>query len=552
MKKIFICSLVFSLFLFFSCSKERNEQNKKIDNISQNNNVIKKDKDKYGDLLIEGSISDANNLIPIIANDLTSQNIASLVYNGLVKYDKDLNIVGDLAEKWDISGDNKEITFYLHKNVKWHDEVPFNADDVIFTYKTIIDNNTPTPYDGDFRKISKIEKIDNYTVKVVYDKPYAPALASWAMSILPKHLLEGTDITKSVLQRMPIGTGPFKFEKWNSGSSIELKANYNYFSKAPYLNGYILKIIPDSTSMFMELLKNKIDLMELTPIQFNKQTDSPRFTEHFNKYTYLSDTYTFIGYNLKNEIFKDKKVRYALTYATPKKEIISGILLGLGQEATGPYKPGTFWYNNNVKTFPYDLDKSNKLLDEAGYIYNKQKGIRIKNGIPLKFTIITNQGNDNRRKVAEILQENWSKIGVKVDIRILEWATFINEYINKRNFDAVVLAWTIVPDPDLYDVWHSSRCKEGGLNFTCYENPDLDKLIEKGRETLDKEERRKIYFKIQEILAEEQPYTFLYIPDALVAIHKRFKNIQPAPAGIKYNIEDWFVPETDRIYKFVP
>ena len=549
MREFAIYFLILFLSFFSSCSRE-NQENEIIDNTSKNE--VKRDIAKYGGIAIEGSISDANNLIPILANDLTSHSIASMVYNGLVKYDKDLNIVGDLAQKWDVSTDNKVITFYLRKDVKWHDGTAFNADDVIFTYKTIINDSTPTPYDGDFRKIANVEKIDNYTIRVLYNIPYAPALASWSMSILPKHLLEGKDITKSFLQRAPIGTGPFKFEDWASGSAIKLKANNNYFAKGPYLDGYMLKIIPDSTSMFLELLKSRIDLMELTPIQYVKQTDDSKFSNNYNKYTYLSDTYTFVGYNLKNELFNDKRVRHALSYATPKEEIIAGVLLGLGQPATGPYKPGTFWYNKEVKKYPFNLDEASKLLDEAGYVYNSKSGLREKDGKAFKFTIITNQGNENRRKIAEILQDSWKKLGIKVEIRVLEWATFINEYINKRNFDAVVLGWNIVVDPDLYDVWHSSRCKEGGLNFTCYENPEIDRLIEEGRETLDKNKRKEIYYKIQEILAEEQPYTFLYIPDALVAVHRRFENIKPAPAGIKYNIEEWFVPEGKRIYKYLP
>jgi len=313
MRVFAIYFLILFLSFFYSCSRE-NQKNEIIDNTSKNE--VKRDRTKYGDVVIEGSISDANNLIPILANDLTSHTIASMVYNGLVKYDKDLNIVGDLAQKWDVSTDNKVITFYLRKDVKWHDGTAFNADDVIFTYKTIINDSTPTPYDGDFRKIANVEKIDNYTIKVLYNTPYAPALASWSMSILPKHLLEGNDITKSFLQRAPIGTGPFKFEDWASGSAIKLKANNNYFAKGPYLDGYMLKIIPDSTSMFLELLKSRIDLMELTPIQYVKQTDDSKFSNNYNKYTYLSDTYTFVGYNLKNELFNDKRVRHALSPCT--------------------------------------------------------------------------------------------------------------------------------------------------------------------------------------------------------------------------------------------
>jgi len=143
--------------------------------------------------------------------------------------------------------------------------------------------------------------------------------------------------------------------------SIKLKANKNYFQNGPYLDGYVLKIIPDQTSMFLELLKNRIDMMELTPIQYVKQTDNSKFTDSYNKYTYLSDTYTFVGYNLKNDLFTDKRVRQALSYATPKEEIVSGVLLGLGEVANGPYKPGTYWYNSNVRTYPYNLEEAKKL-----------------------------------------------------------------------------------------------------------------------------------------------------------------------------------------------
>jgi len=247
----YIYFLILFLSFFYSCSRE-NQKNEIIDNTSKNE--VKRDRTKYGDVVIEGSISDANNLIPILANDLTSHTIASMVYNGLVNMVR-LKHSWGLSRKWDVSPDNKVITFYLRKDVNGMMEHLSCQNDVIFTYRTIVNDSTPTPYDGDFRKIANVEKIDNYTIKVLYNTPYAPALASWSMSILPKHLLEGNDITKSFLQRAPIGTGPFKFEDWDSGSAIKLKANPSYFGKGPYLDGYVLKIIPDLTSMFMELLK---------------------------------------------------------------------------------------------------------------------------------------------------------------------------------------------------------------------------------------------------------------------------------------------------------
>jgi len=304
----------------------------------------------YGDIMVEGSIGDASNLIPILSTDSTSHGIASMIFNGLVKYDKDLNIVGDLAQSWDISEDGLVITFHLRKGVKWHDDHPFTADDVLFTYQVTIDPKTPTAYSGDFLKVKKAEVLDPYTFRVIYDRPFAPALTSWSASILPRHLLEGKDITRTPLSRHPIGTGPYMFKEWKTGQKIVLISNPDYFEGRPYIDGYIMRIIPDMATMFLELRAKGIDRMGLTPLQYTRQTENRFFRRNFNKYRYLSFSYTYLGYNLKNPLFKDKCVRQAISYAINKEEIIQGVLLGLGKVATGPFKPGTWVYNSRTKS----------------------------------------------------------------------------------------------------------------------------------------------------------------------------------------------------------
>jgi len=530
--------LVILLFLISGCSKDNGETVKR-----------KPDSSKFGDSLIEGSIGEPSNLIPILATDSASHSVASLIYNGLLKYDKNLNLIGDLAYKWDVSADKRIITFYLRKGIKWHDGTEFTSKDVKFTYETIIDNNTPTAYDSDFRMIDKIETTDDYTVKVYYKIPYAPALSSWTMSILPSHKLKGIPITKSELQRSPIGTGPYKFKEWKSGQFITLEAYDNYYEGIPNIARYTMKIIPDTSTMFLELLNKNIDMMVLSPLQFAKQTSNPRFASDYKKYSYLSNSYTYIGYNLKHPFFKDKKVRQALSYATPKDDIIKGVLFGLGKPADGPFKPGTIWYTDNVSKYDYNIEKAKVLLKEAGFEDKNGDGILEKDGKPFSITISTNQGNTTRSAIAEILQHSWKKLGIKVEIRILEWATFITEYIDKRNFEVVILGWTIPMEPDPYDVWHSSRCGGKNLNFICYQNKEVDELIEKGRVEFDMEKRKDIYHKIAKILADDQPYTFLFYPESLIALHKRFKNIEEAPAGIMHNFIDWYVEKDQRKYK---
>ncbi len=501
-------------------------------------------KPTYGDTLVEGTIGEPSILIPMLAGDSASHAVAGLIFNGLVKYDKDLTLTGDIAESWDISKDGLVITFHLKKGVKWTDGVEFTAEDVMFGYKTIIDDKTPTAYSEDYKQVKKAEMPDKYTFRVTYEKPFAPALSSWgSLPVIPKHLLEGKDITKSELGRNPVGMGPFKLVKWTPGSEVVLESNPDYFDGRPYISRYVYRVIPDPATMFLELQAGGVDWMGLTPLQYTRQTESEYFEKNFNKFRYPVFSYTYMGFNLKHPWFKDKRVRQALAYAVDKDEIVHGVLFGLGKAATGPYVPDTWPYNPNVKKYEYNPEKAKELLLDAEWKDTDGDGLLDKDGRPFEFTILTNMGNSLRMKTATIIQWRLEMIGIKVKIRALEWSTLINEFIDKRRFEAVVLGWSIGLDPDQYDIWHSSKTKEKEFNFGSYNNPEVDALLEKGRRTFDINERKKSYYRIQEILADELPYLFLYVPDALPIVHARFHGIEPAPIGIGYNIHKWYVPE---------
>ncbi len=545
-----ICLVLMALVLSlpFACSDKQKEPEQK-SNVQED---TKKWEPAYGDAIRVGSIGDASNLIPMLVSDSASRDITGLVYNGLIRYDKDIKPEGELAERWEISNDGKTITFFLRKGVKWHDGEPFTAQDVLFTYKTMVDPKTPTAYAGDFQQVKTAEAVDDYTFRVTYEKPFAPALMSWGISIIPRHLLENQDIVSSSLSRNPIGTGPYRFDHWTTGQEIVLKSNPDYFEGRPYISEYDYRIIPDPATMFLELKSGGLDWMGLTPVQYSRQTTGKDFNEQFSKYQYLSFAYTYLGYNLLSPFFQDKRVRQALSYAIDKKGIIEGVLLGLGIPATGPYKPDMWVYNPNVKKYPYDVEKAKALLKEAGWEDTNGDGILDKDGRPFAFTILTNQGNSQRADTGVIIQSNLKKIGIDVKIRVVEWAAFLKEFIEKKNFEAVIMGWTIPPEPDLYDVWHSSKTKEGELNFISYKNPVVDNLIELARHEFDQEKRKEYYFKIQDILAEDQPYTFLYIPEALVCINSRFKGIKPAPIGIAYDFTHWYVPKELQKYTVTP
>lgn len=497
---------------------------------------------KYPNAITVGSLSDAKRLIPLLASDSASAEISGHIFSGLTKYDKNIKLTGDLAESWDVGPDGLVITFHLRKGVKWHDGKEFTSDDVLFTYQKVTDPSIPTPYSSNYGPVKKVEAPDRHTVRVTYKEPFASALESWGMGIIPRHALEGNDPAAPETNRNPIGTGPYKLKEWITGQKIVLEAFDDYFEGRPNIDRIVSRIIPDPATMFLELKFGGIDFMGVTQPQYKLQADTDFFNKYFQKFRYPSFGYTYLGYNLLNPLFSDKRVRQAITYAINKKELIAGVVLGYGMPLTGPFPPESWAYNHAVKGYDYNPGMSLKLLSEAGWEKNAS-GVLEKNGEPFSFTVLINQGNEARLKTAQIIKEQLKRVGIEMNIKVLEWQAMLHEFIDKKKFEAVIMGWALSRDPDIYDIWHSSKTKEGEFNFISYKNEEVDRLLIEGRQTFDMVKRKKIYHRIHEILADEQPHTFLYVPDALPVLHKRFKGVEKAPLGIMYDFIHWRVPK---------
>ena len=502
-----------------------------------------------GDAIVVGSIGDASRLLPILATDSASGDIVGLLFNGLLKYNERLEIVGDLAESWTVSEDGLAITFTLRPNVRWHDGAPVTADDVKFTYEKLIDPSVHTPFSSSYELVQSVEILDARTVRITYRQPFAPALESWMIGIMPKHLLEREDLNTTAFLRHPIGDGPFRFVRWKTGELIELAANGDYFEHRPYIDRYLYRIIPDQATLFLELLTNGVDHTGLSPLQYRRQTSSPFMERAYRKFRYPSFGFTYLGYNLQDARFADVRIRRAINLAIDKQAIIDGVLYGLGSAATGPYPKESWACDPSVAAGGYDPAAAKTLLAEAGWIDRDGDGWLDRDGRPFRFTIMTNQGNEVRRQVAELVQQQLKAVGIDVKIKVIEWSTFVHEFIDKRRFEAVLLGWGLSRDPDLYDIFHSSKTKEGEYNFVGYANPEVDRLLVRGRQTFDQPERQRIYREVHRRLAEDQPYTFLYVPDALPIVASRFRNVVATPIGIGYNFIDWYAPREEQRYK---
>ena len=524
-----LCSLI------FACGKDN----------SVNTNYQNYYDKESGGRLINAMTGEPSNLIAMIAGDSASSAIANNIFNSLLKYDESLNYAPEIAESWSISSNQKTITFKIRKGLFWADGEKLTSNDVMFTWKLVTDPKTRTPYASDYQLVKKASAPDPFTFVVTYEESYAPALDTWtALHILPEHLLKNEDINSTYFSRKPVGSNYYKLDGWKSGQQVSLTSNPLSINGKANINNLISRIIPDTSSQFLELTADNIDLMNINPIQFQRVFPSRKdLRNKIGLYKELGNGYTYLGFNLKKEPFNDKRVRKALNFAIDKNEIIKGVLLGLGEPLSSPYKPGTRWNNTKLKPYPYDSIKALALLNEAGYKKNKD-GFLEKNGKILQFEILTNQ-NKQREMTAVIIQRRLKEIGVDVSIRVLEWASFINQFIKTGDFDVVVLGWSLSLDPDQYNIWHSSQQEPGQFNFLGYKNKRVDSLLEKGRVELDISKREKIYHKFSDILLDDSPIVYLYAGYGLSAINKRVRGImKPSPpAGIYHNSYDWFIPK---------
>ncbi len=498
--------------------------------------------------IVIGSTIDIDSFNPYLSTSLFTQDILDRVYLRLaVEHEDYRTFTPLLAKKWEWSKDSLQITFYLRDDVYWSDGVKTTAYDVEYSFKAATSPELAWLNAEDIvRNIEDVKALNETTLVVKYRYVYPYQVMDindvW---IVPRHIYGKVPFSEwrknGFFDQNPVTNGPYKVARWERGQLIELVKNERYFDKNyPKIERVFVKIVPNESNLTLQFLNGEIDVLpSVSPSVASKYEDNKNFK--FIKYPHLA--YEYIGWNQRNPIFADKRVRQALSYGINVDEIINVILKGNAVRSTSPF-PSIFWaHNEKLKPYPYDIQRAKRLLFEAGWRDSDGDGILDKviggKKVDFKFTLITNAENQTRREVAIAIQNDLLKLGVKMEIQLYEFNTFMRHILD-RNFDAVLSGWRIATKPDLASLFHTEAIKSGH-NIVSYSNPYFDKLNDSASVLNNLSSAKKIWDEIQEILYEDQPYTFLYEPVRINGVSNRIKieTVKMNSISFLFNLHEW-------------
>jgi peptide/nickel transport system substrate-binding protein len=454
-------------------------------------------------------------LDPRIGTDAPSERIYELVFDSLLRRDDHFQLQPSLAERWE-TPDPLTCIFHLRYGVRFHDGRPLTARDVKWTFDSMLQGTVRTPKASAYRYVDRIDTSDEATVVFHLKEPYASLLwnlSDGAVGIVPYG--SGADFAQH-----PIGSGPFQFVSMQQDKDVVLARNGDYWGTRPKLPRVRFAIVPDTTTRALELRKGTADVAENS---LTADMIGPLSKDNLEVQIKPGTIYSYIAMNLRDPILSDVRVRRALAYAINREPIIRYLWRDEVRPANSILPPQHWAYNPNVHTYEYDPERARKLLDEAGY--------PVRNGVRFHLIMKTST-EESTRLMAAVFQQQLANVGIALDIRTFEFATFYSD-VGKGAFQLFSMRWVGGnQDPDIFEhVFYSSSTPPKRANRGYYSNPRVDALIDAGRRETDREKRKRIYWELQEILAEDLPYINLWYSDNVLVHTRRVRGIELTPAG---------------------
>ncbi len=458
-----------------------------------------------------------NNLDPRYGTDENSARAHQLLYNDLLRWDEQNRLAPGLAASWD-TADNQTYRITLREGVRFHDGHELTSADVVHTFTSMLDPAFASPWRGAFRDLASVAAIDRYTVDFVLKQPSGSFLPNLVFKIIPAG-------SGKELRERPVGTGPYRFVSYAVDDRLELRAFREYFDGLPRNRGIVLKIVPDDIMRGLELRKETADLVvnDLPPdmvYQLEKEGLSLSKSPGVD--------YQYVGFNMRDAVMKDVRVRQAIGHAIDRQAIVDYLRRGLATVADSMLPPTNWAHEPDVLVLDYDPERAKALLDEAGYPDPDGNGPRPRVSISYKTTSV-----EFSRLQAAVIQQNLRAVGVDVDVRSYEFATLYADII-KGNFQMYSLQWVggALADPDiLRRVFHSQQVPPGGFNRGHFSDPEIDRAIDEASNATDYETRRRLYGEVQQLIANAAPYVSLWHRTNFALAQPALRGISLSPQG---------------------
>ncbi len=466
--------------------------------------------------------------------DRYSAMVGWLLTDPLVQYDAGLVLRPRLAESWEVSADGLSVKFHLRRGVRWHDGRPVTAHDVVFTVRKIQEPATEArSFLPQLASVVSVEALDDTTVLARLREPHADFLEAWLVPILPAHAAGADeDFLTGEFSRHPIGCGPFRFVEHRPGERLVLEANPDYWDGPPRIDRLVFRIFPDERTGYQALLGGEIDLMPATPDIWREAQRSPR-AAHLERLVYYRLNVWYVGWNQdgSNPFFTDPRVRRAMVLALDRQKLSDKLLSGLARPGATTYHPDSPWTDPSIGPWPYDPQAARALLGEAGWLDGDGDGVRERDGRPFEFTLlIATSPQEIVSRMAAWIQQSLAEIGVRMQIETIEGRTF-RARVREHRFEAMMTGLTFDPMPDQYEIYHSTM-RDDGYNYVSLADPEVDRLLERGRRAFDPEARLRIYHTLQRRLHELEPLTCLFNFASPVLHDRRLQNVEPSPLDI--------------------
>ncbi len=483
-------------------------------------------------------------LNPLVSTSRYDRFLAQYLFTPVIHLDRDLRPIAGLAKSWDIEQGGLLYRFHLDERATFSDGTPVRARDLIFTLRKIVDPAAEAvQIAGAFEHLdlSRTRAVGERTVEVAFRQPLATQLVKFNdVLVVPEHVYSKGDFRKDH-NDTAVGSGPYRLVRRVPGKEVVVERRPDYWSRKPYIQTVVFKVINDHGTAYNALRRGEIDETLIASDTWARDHKNPELAKTINFERFYTLNYNYIGWNTRHPALSDQRVRRALTMCIPLESVVNDLYHGTARAVTGPFTPEDWAYNPNVPAVRHDPAAAKQLLAAAGWVDRNGDGVLEKDGRPLRFTLVTMTGSATARQIAQMIQSELKNVGVDLDLSVMDGATAIQR-IFAGNFEAAYLSWDLDPDPDPFSLFHSSQFPPRGQNFVYYSNPEADRLMEAARRELDLSKRKDYYWRLHEVLAEDQPYAWIVQVSAKWGLNKRVRNVV-ASKGFGYYL--WYPGEFD-------